>query len=277
MEGKSVCNQAEQSVGRVSSGSEAQEAAWVARRETPSADQPASEPTPGPATTSEVPESLPAALARYGIQLPAEQVALLDQFAQLLWDWNQKINLTRHTDYDKFVGRDIVDTLVFAEFLHQGEKVLDVGSGAGVPGTLLAILRPDLRIWLSEPVGKKARVAEEIVQTLGLKASVFRGRAEQILAKEQFNTLTIRAVARLRQLLTWFKPYWPQFDRMLVLKGPSWVQERGEARHYGLAHGVALRKLKTYTIPTTGAKSVLLQLCLQQRLVGKKECQLRSC
>jgi 16S rRNA (guanine527-N7)-methyltransferase len=222
-------------------------------------------------------DSFPAALARHGIALPDDQAALLDRFARLLWEWNQKINLTRHTDYEKFVGRDVVDSLVFAEFLQQGEKVLDVGSGGGVPGTLLAIVRPDLRIGLCEPIGKKARVAEEIIQNLGLKVPVFHGRAEQILAKEQFNTLTIRAVARLRQLLSWFKPYWPQFDRMLVLKGPGWVQERGEARHYGLAHGLALRKLKTYTIPTTGAKSVLLQLCPEERLVGKKHCLLRSC
>ncbi|MCS7303620.1 MAG: 16S rRNA (guanine(527)-N(7))-methyltransferase RsmG [Thermoguttaceae bacterium] len=257
-----MCNQPEELPGQSVSASE---------RTTPS------ESALAPEAVSEPVESLPSALARYGIQLPAEQVVLLDRFALLLWDWNQKINLTRHTDYDKFVGRDIVDTLVFAEFLKPGEKVLDVGSGGGVPGTLLAIVRPDLRVWLSEPIGKKARVAEEIIQHLGLKVPVFRGRAEQILTKEQFNTLTIRAVARLRQLLSWFKPYWPQFDRMLVLKGPGWVQERGEARHYGLAHGLALRKLKTYTIPTTGAKSVLLQLCPEERLVGKKDCQLRRC
>jgi len=222
-------------------------------------------------------DTLPAALARHGIALSAEQAALVDQFAQLLWQWNQKINLTRHTDYEKFVSRDIVDTLAFAEFLQQGEKVLDVGSGGGVPGTLLAILRPDLRIWLSEPVGKKARVAEEIVQKLGLKAPVFHGRAEQLLAKEQFHTLIIRAVAPLRKLLQWFKPYWERFDRMLVLKGPAWVQERGEARHYGLLHGLALRKLKTYPIPGTEAESVLLQLCPEQRLVDKKQCRLRPC
>ena len=69
-------------------------------------------------------DSLPATLARYGIALSAEQAALVDQFAQLLWDWNQKVNLTRHTDYEKFVGRDIVDTLAFAEFLQQGENCL---------------------------------------------------------------------------------------------------------------------------------------------------------
>jgi len=222
-------------------------------------------------------DSFAAALVRYGIQLPADQSALLDRFAQLLWDWNQKVNLTRHTDYEKFVGRDVLDALVFAEFLQQGEKVLDVGSGGGVPGALLAILRPDLRVCLSESIGKKARVAEEIIQKLGLKASVFHGRAEQILAKEQFNTLTIRAVAPLKELLKWFKPYWPQFDRMLVLKGPGWVQERGEARHYGLAHGLALRKLKTYTIPSTGAESVLLQLCPEDRMLDQKQCRLRSC
>lgn len=220
-------------------------------------------------------DTLSAVLARHGMALPEDQVALLDRFAQMFWAWNQKINLTRHTDYEKFVARDILDTLVLAECLHPHEKVLDVGSGGGVPGILLAIVRPDLRVWLSETIGKKARVAEEIVHQLGVKASVFTGRAEQLLAQEAFNTLTIRAVASMKELLQWFKPYWEQFDRMLLLKGPNWVQERGEARHYGLVHGLALRKLKTYSIPGTDAESVLLQLCPEDRMIDKKQCRLR--
>ena len=75
-----------------------------------------------------------------------------------------------------------------------------------------------------------------------------------------FDTLVIRAVARLRKLLEWFRPHWKSFDRMLVLKGPSWVEERGEARHYGLFHDLELRKLAAYPLPGTKSESVLLQI-----------------
>ena len=84
-------------------------------------------------------EKLADAIVRHQIELPDEQIALLERYCELLWQWNEKINLTRHTDYEKFVARDLVDSLAFAEFLEPGEKVLDVGSGGGVPGVVLAI------------------------------------------------------------------------------------------------------------------------------------------
>ena len=206
-------------------------------------------------------ENLAAAMARHQIELPAAQVALLARYCELLWDWNTKLNLTRHTDYEKFVARDLTDSLAFARFLVPKEKVLDVGSGGGVPGVVLAIVRGDLQMSLSESVGKKARVLDDIVARLGLPTPVLHARAEDILSEQRFNTLVVRAVARLKKLLEWFRPHWRDFDRLLVLKGPSWVEERGEARHYGLLHDLALRKLVSYPLPGTESESVLLQIC----------------
>src|SRR5258708_1126004 len=79
-------------------------------------------------------DTLIAALARPAIVFPAEQVAQLDRYCKLLWDWNEKINLTRHTTYEKFVTRDLADTLQLAGLVHPKEEILDVGSGGGVPG-----------------------------------------------------------------------------------------------------------------------------------------------
>jgi 16S rRNA (guanine527-N7)-methyltransferase len=205
-------------------------------------------------------DNLAAALARHDIELAAPQIARLDQYCRLLWDWNSKINLTRHTDFEKFVTRDLVDSQAFARFLGQGETVLDVGTGGGVPGVVLAILRDDLQISLCESVGKKAKAVADIVEKLALSAAVHHARAEDLLAGRHFNTLVIRAVARLRKLLEWFKPHWAAFDRMLVLKGPSWIDERGEARHFGLMRGLALRKLESYPLPGTESEGVLLQI-----------------
>ncbi len=205
-------------------------------------------------------ETLLAVLLRHGIELPGGQVEQLTRYCELLWDWNTKINLTRHTDYEKFVSRDLVDSRAFAQFLEPHERVLDVGTGGGVPGVVLAILREDLKVSLCESVGKKARAVADIVQRLGLAAPVIHGRAEDLLAGEKFETLVIRAVAPLKKLLEWFRPHWGSMGRLLVLKGPSWVEERGEARHFGLMHDLALRKLTSYPIAGTDAESVLLQI-----------------
>lgn len=210
-------------------------------------------------------DTLAAALGRHGITLPEDQVALLDRYCALLWEWNEKINLTRHTDFEKFVTRDVVDSLAFAGVLAEGERVLDVGTGGGVPGVILAIVRPDLRVTMCESTGKKARVVEDIVAKLGIKAKVQNARAEAILDRVRYDSLVIRAVAPLKTLLEWFKPHWPAFSRLLILKGPSWVEERGEARHFGLMHGLALRKVASYPLPGTESESVLLSIAPDER------------
>ena len=205
-------------------------------------------------------DSLAAALARNGIELPADQVELLDRYVRLLWDWNTKLNLTRHTDYEKFVSRDVVDSLVIAGHLATGERVLDVGTGGGVPGVVLAICRTDLEVALCESVAKKARVVEQIVAEIGLRLPVFHRRAEDLLAERTFDTLVARAVAPLAKLLTWLSDRWGAFDRLLCVKGPNWVAERQEARERNLLKGLELHKLQTWPLPGTSSESVLLEI-----------------
>jgi 16S rRNA (guanine527-N7)-methyltransferase len=205
-------------------------------------------------------DNLAAALARHHIERPPGQVAQLEEYCRLLWDWNSKLNLTRHTDFEKFVARDLVDSLAFAQFLDKGESVLDVGTGGGVPGVVLAIVRDDLKVALCESIAKKANAVSDIVKRLGLNAPVLHARAEDLLTEHRYQTLVIRAVARLKKLLEWFRPHWSHFERLLVLKGPGWIDERGEARHFGLLGGLSLRKLHSYPLPGTESESVLLQI-----------------
>ena len=219
-------------------------------------------------------DDLAAAMAEHGIELPDEQVAQLERYCRLLWDWNSRLNLTRHTDYQKFVARDLVDSLAFAEFLEAGERILDVGTGGGVPGVVLAVVRPDLDVSLSESVAKRARAVADIVERLGLRVPVHATRAEDLLGRWKCNTLVARAVAGLPKLLRWLRPNWDSFDRLLVVKGPAWVEERGEARHSGLLKNMALRKLKSYPLPGSDSESVLLQICPKGRMLDARRCRI---
>jgi len=205
-------------------------------------------------------DTLQAALARYGLELPEDQLAQLDRYCRLLWDWNEKLNLTRHTDYDKFAGRDVLDSVQLSRLLEPGEEVLDVGSGGGVPGISLAIIRPDLQVSLSESIGKKAQVLDAMARELDLPTPIYHSRAEDLLEDFRFDALIARAVGPLWKMCTWFAPHWHAFGRLLAIKGPRWVEERREARERGLLRHVELRKAAVYRMPGTEADSVILKL-----------------
>jgi 16S rRNA (guanine527-N7)-methyltransferase len=206
------------------------------------------------------PDSLRDALARHEIELSDEQILLLDRYCRALWDWNTKLNLTRHTDYEKFVTRDVVDSLALEAFVDPGARVLDVGTGGGVPGVVLAVARSDLDVSLCDSVAKKAKAVRSIVEQVGLDVRVFHAPAQQVLAEQAFDVLVVRAVAPLTKLLRWFAPHWESIGRALVIKGPAWVDERLEAREAGLLRHVELRKLTEYPLPGTGSQSVVLSL-----------------
>jgi 16S rRNA (guanine527-N7)-methyltransferase len=205
-------------------------------------------------------DTLAESLKRHGLELPGGQIDRLDQYCRLLWDWNTKLNLTRHTDYEKFVGRDVVDTLQLAAHLREGEEVLDVGTGGGVPGVVLAIVRPDLKMTLCDSVAKKARAVEAIVKDLGLEVPVMPFRAEELLEDARYDALVIRAVGPLWKLLAGFKPHWDSFRRLLVIKGPKWPEELTEAKRRGLLHNLQLKTVAEYAMPAAEGKSVVLKI-----------------
>lgn len=211
----------------------------------------AAEHSPPSATLAE-------ALAKANLQLPPDQVARLDDYCRRLWDWNEKLNLTRHTDYDKFVTRDVIDSLKVAEQLTEGSRAMDIGTGGGVPGVIVAIVRPDVEVTLTESMQKKARAVDNIVQGMQLPVQMHYGRGEELLGEEYYDFLMVRAVAPLKKLLTWFEPHWGAIGRLLVIKGPAWVDERREARETGLMHELNLRKLASWPLPGTDSESVLL-------------------
>ena len=208
----------------------------------------------------ESPDSLIEVMQRHGVELPDDQVATLQQYCRRLWEWNQKLNLTRHTDFEKFVSRDLHDTLQLSAWIDDGEQVLDLGSGGGVPGIVLSIVRPDLDVALCESVEKKARVLNDIVDHLELPLAVYHSRVEDLLDDLRFDVIVARAVGPLWKICYWLDPHWESAGRVLLVKGPRWVEERKEARTRGLLSHAELRKLISYSMQDTESESVILKL-----------------
>jgi 16S rRNA (guanine527-N7)-methyltransferase len=200
------------------------------------------------------------ALERIEVELPDDRVDRLVDYCGILWEWNAKINLTRHTDLNTFAERDLLDAVQLAKLLKPDEEVLDVGTGGGAPGIVLAIIRPDLKIALSESVGKKADVLDDMVDRLGLPTPVYHERAETVVEHLRCDALTARAVGPLWKMCKWFEPHWHNIGRLLAIKGPRWTEERLEARHRGLMRKVQLRKAVSYPMPGTDSESVILKL-----------------
>jgi 16S rRNA (guanine527-N7)-methyltransferase len=193
-------------------------------------------------------------------EVPPEAWPPLENYCRQLWAWNEKINLTRHTSFELFAKRDLLDSWHLARQLGPGEEILDIGTGGGIPGVVLAILRPDLQVTLCESVGKKARVVEAMVKELALPIPVYACSVQKVLDDFRYDSLVCRAVGPLAKLCQWLEDYWHTFGRLLAIKGPRWVEERGEARHRGLLKQVELRKLDSYRMPDTESESVILQL-----------------
>lgn len=201
------------------------------------------------------------ATEKYGIALAdTSLVPSLEAYCQELWSWNEKINLTRHTDFDLFARRDLLDTVKLSLHIPPNHDILDIGTGGGVPGLVLAIIRPDLQVSVCESVGKKANVVQQIVDKLKLPVAVYPQRVQLVLEDFRYHELVTRATGSIAQLLRWVSEHWIHFDRLLAIKGPRWVEERGEARHLGLMNGIELRCLETYPMPETQSESCILSL-----------------
>ena len=222
-------------------------------------------PSPvGPLDPSALAGAIRAECGRLSLPLPAGVEAGLAAYATRLWAWNERLNLTRHTDVERFVSRDIADAVAVAGHLAAGERILDVGTGGGLPGVLLAILRPDLKVELSDSVGKKARAVRAIVAEAGLSIPVHEGAAQALVSRrgdhDRFDVLVIRAVAPLLKLLGWFEPIAEHYGRILIIKGPRWEEEKGEARHRGLVKQVTVRRVAAWPIRGSDNESVLLEV-----------------
>ncbi|TWU46093.1 Ribosomal RNA small subunit methyltransferase G [Rubripirellula tenax] len=201
------------------------------------------------------------ALSEHSIELDDAVAEKIQHYVTVMWRWNEDINLTRHTTWDLFVSRDLRDCLQLAPLLEAGEEVLDLGSGNGIPGIPLAILRPDIEVSLAESVAKRAKVLSEIVGEIGVQVTVYGARGEDLLEDFRFTSVVSRAVGSIAKFCRWIEERWMNVDRLLLIKGPKWLEERGEARHLGVLANLQLRKVAAYPLgDAEESEGVILQI-----------------
>ena len=150
------------------------------------------------------------------------------KFAALLADHGVERGLIGPREVERLWDRHLFNSGVLAELVPQNCRVVDVGSGAGLPGIPLAIARPDIRLSLLEPMARRVAWLQEAVETLGLDIEVVRGRAEEPEVRRRLggsDIVTARAVAPLERLAKWCLPLLRPGGQMLALKGASAAEE----------------------------------------------------
>ena len=131
---------------------------------------------------------------------------MLEQWAQLLREWNEKINLISRKDIEHLEERHLSHCLAITNHLKlmQGTRIMDVGTGGGFPGIIMAICYPQAQFTLIDSIGKKITVVQDLIDQLGLKnAEAKQTRAEAI--NKQFDFITGRAVKNLPEYFSWIK------------------------------------------------------------------------
>jgi len=203
----------------------------------PDADDPATPSSVGPGIAAD------AASAIFGPRLDIAQ-----RYADLLAGPGVERGLLGPREVDRIWDRHLLNSAAVAELLPAGERIIDIGSGAGLPGIPLAIARSDLQIVLLEPLLRRSEFLNEVVDELGLAVEVVRGRAEEPWVRNQFgerDAAVSRAVASLDKLAKWSMPLLRPGGAMLAIKGERGRDEVEQYRRVIAASGAVDARVVT--------------------------------
>jgi 16S rRNA (guanine527-N7)-methyltransferase len=181
-------------------------------------------------------EYLKQATEGYAVRLTADQLEQFDTYYQLLVEWNQKINLTAITDPEGVAVKHFADSLSFFNYctIPEGGAVIDIGTGAGFPGIVLKIVRPDIQLTLLDSLKKRFLFLEDLLSSLGLEATFLQGRAEaygqNLNYRESYDVAVSRAVAQLNTLSEYCLPFVKQGGSFVSMKGSQGAEEALEGK-----------------------------------------------
>lgn len=174
----------------------------------------------------------------------------VEAYRSMLADEGVRRGLIGPREVDRLWERHILNSAAVAAYLPSTGSVVDVGSGAGLPGVVLAAMRPDLDVVLLEPMLRRTTWLTEVLDSTGIRAEVVRGRAEELHGDRHFDVVTARAVAPMDRLAAWTLPLLQPGGQLLALKGRQVADELTSAedqiRRLG---GVDPQVLEATTVP----------------------------
>lgn len=193
-----------------------------------------------------------------GITLGEEQQKMLLRYIELLSKWNQAYNLTAVRDPAQMVSRHLLDSLAIAEHC-AGNRLLDVGTGAGLPGVPLAIIFPDKDFHLLDSNGKKTRFLFQVKTTLGLdNITVHHARVESFQTHELFDVVLSRAFASLLDMVSNCGHLLSNSGRFLAMKGSYPQRELQE-----IDNVCAVRSVDLLSVPGLAEQRHLVTMTLR--------------
>ena len=197
------------------------------------------------------------------LELDEAQLGKLVAHLDLLDEWNSRFNLTAIRDRPSQLTKHLLDSLTVQPYL-RGERIADVGSGAGFPGIPLAIVEPHRHFSLIESTGKKCRFLEHVREALGLKnVEVVQSRAEGYKPEVRFDTVIARAVGPIADLVKVAGPLVVGGGRLLAMKG-RYPEDELAAR----MSGWKVAAVHPLTVPGLGEERHLVELCRSHDRVG---------
>lgn len=168
-------------------------------------------------------------IARLGLEVSTAQVDALMDYLALLQKWNKAYNLTAIKDPKQMVIYHVLDSLAIVPYI-KGDTVLDVGTGAGMPGVMLAIICPEKHITMLDSNGKKTRFLQNLKREMKLEnIRIINDRVEAVPADNQFDCITSRAFASLSDMVALTRHLLAPSGMMAAMKGPKADQEIIEA------------------------------------------------
>ena len=179
-------------------------------------------------------EELKNVCQKYNIVLTDDMISKYDRYADLLKEWNEKINLTAITEKEEVIEKHFYDSLLLLKYIKECKTLADIGTGAGFPGMVIAIARSDIQVTLIEPTGKRCTFLNEVKKELELtNVEIINERAEDCVSiyREIFDVVTARAVANLQILAELCIPFAKVNGMFISMKGSQGEEEALSAKH----------------------------------------------
>lgn len=201
-------------------------------------------------------EQLTESAANLGIALTGSQSAALIRLLDELDDWNQRMNLTAIRERSQQITKHLLDSLSIQPYLH-GERICDIGTGAGFPGIPLAIVNPDRQFTLVDSTAKKLKFIDHVAQLLELRnISTVHVRAESFMPETRFDIVVSRAVGPVNQFVRWAGHLCVGGGRLLAMKG-RYPQDELEK----LPNGWKLAAVHKLEVPGLDEERHLVEIC----------------